>query len=178
MERTKLLTLAVIGLLLLNLLTVGFLVLKPNRPPHPDHPPGPPDTEGPAAIIIDRLHFDQVQQQSYRQLVAQHQKQTRLLNDQMAQLYRAYYGLLTTTQPDSTQTMTLSQQIADNQRAQAQLNFDHFKQIKALCHADQQADFANLVSDLARLFGRHQRPPRSGADGQPEGPPGNLPPHP
>ncbi len=180
MERTKLLTIAVIGLLLLNLLTVGFLVVRPmpNRPPHPDHPPGQSDTEGPETIIIERLHFDPTQQKQYHQLVIRHRSQARDLNGQMVQLYKSYYGLLASDQPDSVRANALSKQIATNQGAQAELNFDHFKQISALCRPDQQADFHRLVSDLSSLFDHSQHPPRPNAEGPPESAPENLPSHP
>lgn len=181
MERTKLLTIAVIGLLLLNLLTIGYLVFRPVTGPRPERnrPPGEPE---PATIIIERLHFDAGQQQRYQQLIARHRQQTRLLGEQSAQLYRAYYGLLTEAQPDTVQTNAFSQQIARNQRAQAQLNFAHFNDIKQLCRGSQLADFRELVGDLSRLFGRQPRVPRPDRNGppgdRPEGAPDNLPPHP
>ncbi|GAB3944846.1 hypothetical protein GCM10028805_12940 [Spirosoma harenae] len=182
MERTKLLTFAVIGLLLLNLLTIGFLVLKPDQSSHYGPPGTPPRPDGPVNIIIERLHFDQDQQKAYKELIDQHQSQMRELNEQMAQLHRDYYRLLASDKPDSAQANALSRQIADNQKAQAEVNFRHFEQIKALCHPDQQAAFKQLVGDLARLFGRHQHPPHAGVDGPPEGhrdgPPQNFPPHP
>lgn len=178
MERTKLLTLAIIGLLLLNFLTIGFLVVKSGHIVHPGHPPGPPGAEEPATVIIRRLHFDEVQQTTYHQLVHEHQNQTRTLRDQSAQLFRDYYGLLESDAPDSAKANALSQQIAMNQRKMAQLNFTHFQQIKALCRPDQQTDFKQLVSDLAKLFGQQQRPPRPGGNMPPEGLPGNLPPRP
>jgi Spy/CpxP family protein refolding chaperone len=178
MERTKLLTLASIGLLLLNLLTIGFLVLKPGQAVRPGHPPGPPGAEGPIAVIIERLQLDATQQAQYQQLVREHQHQARVLHEQSAQLFRDYYGLLESNHPDSAQATTLSQQIATNQQNMAQLNFTHFSQIKALCRPDQLANFNRLVSDLAKLFGQQPRPPRFDGDGPPEGPPGNLPPRP
>ncbi|MCX6214484.1 periplasmic heavy metal sensor [Spirosoma sp.] len=176
MERTKLLTFAVVGLLLLNLLTVGFLFFKPEQ-----GPPGRPGAEGPAAVIIERLHLDASQQVRYRQLVKEHQEHTHTLNQKTAQLYRTYYGLLETPTYDARRANSLSQQIADNQRSIAQLNFDHFTQIKSLCRPDQQEDFNRLVSDLARLFGRQQRPlgqGRPGMGGPPPGAPEDLAPRP
>ncbi|QHV97093.1 periplasmic heavy metal sensor [Spirosoma endbachense] len=178
MERTKLLTFAVIGLLLLNLLTIGFVWLKPDQSSSLSQGP-PPEGDGPARLIIERLHFDTQQQQQYRQLVQEHQRQTRVLNQESVQLFRAYYGLLASTQPDSARANTLSHQIADNQRSIAELNFAHFQQIKALCQPDQQPYFTKLVDDLAHLFGRRQRPPRPNGEGppegRPEGPPENFP---
>ncbi|MBN8823127.1 MULTISPECIES: periplasmic heavy metal sensor [unclassified Spirosoma] len=183
MERTKLLTFSVIALLLLNLLTIGFVVIKSGQFSQSEQPRGPfPRREEPARIIIERLHFDEAQQKQYREMIRQHQQQTQQLNDKSVQLFQAYYDLLTTPQPDSAKQQALSQQIADNQRHLAELNFAHFKQIKALCRPDQQADFIQLVDELARLFGRQQRPPRGPGHeppgGRPDEPPKNFPPRP
>ncbi len=171
MERTKLLTITVIGLLVLNLLTIGVLVFRTNQRP------APPGGEEPARVIIDRLHLDTVQQQQYRQLITQHQQQTRQLSEQAKELYRTYYGLLEATPVDSVRANALSQEIAANQRTSAQVNFAHFQQIKALCRPEQQADFVRLVAELSRLFGRSQRPDRGGPpNGPPPGSPNGPPP--
>jgi len=153
MERTKLLTIALVGLLVLNLVTIGFLIRQSGPPPGPGAP-----GEGPARLIIDRLRLDAGQQQQYRRLIDAHRRQTRVLADESAQLYRRYYGLLAADQPDTSQASSLSQQIAANQRAVAQLNYAHFRDIKALCRPDQRADFAQLVDELGQLFARPQRP--------------------
>lgn len=189
MERTKLLTLVVIGLFLLNLFTLGFVLFKPTSASLMVNQQGPPEGEGPARLIMQRLHFDERQKQQYQTLIDEHQKQTRLLNEKTARLYRDYYGLLATTPPDSVQAKALSQQIADNQRAIAELNFAHFQGLKALCRPDQQVYFTQLVDELARLFGRRQHPPRRGEgppeggmdgppEGRPDGPPKNFGPRP
>ncbi|MEZ0485140.1 periplasmic heavy metal sensor [Fibrella aquatica] len=185
MERTKLLTIAVIGLLLLNLITIGFLVFRPGilrRDGLGDSRPG----EGPSRIIIERLQFDAGQQEQYRHLIRAHQQQTRVLTQQSILLHQAYYSLLDAEKPDSEQATSLSRQIGQNQQAQAQLNFSHFDDIKALCRPEQQANFRKLVSELSQLFGKQQRPHHPPHDGPPEGPPNhdlgnvpkNLPAHP
>ena len=175
MERTKLLTVAVVGLLLLNLATVAFSWLHPNRPPHPERHSNPPPVGGPAMLIIERLHFDEQQQRQYLLLVDRHQQQMKVLNEQSAHLYGDYYDLLKAAQPDSIQASKLSEQIATNQQAIARINLAHFSQIKALCRTDQQAHFNRLVDDLAKLFNHQARP----GDSQPlEGPPQNFAPHP
>jgi periplasmic protein CpxP/Spy len=165
MERTKLLTIAVVGLLILNLLTIGFLILNTNRARWPE-PPEQNRGGGPARIIIERLRLNEQQQQAFEKLRDGHHKQSDKLSKQAVELYRAYYELLTAEQPDTVQANELSRQIAQNQLAVAKLNFDHFAEIKALCRSDQQADFTRLVGDLNRLFGRQPRPRPEG-----EGPP-------
>jgi Spy/CpxP family protein refolding chaperone len=158
MERTKLLTFAVVGLLVLNLATLGFIWLKPDRPPRPEQPGGRPPVDGPARLVIERLHFDEQQQRQYLQLVAQHQQQIRTLNGQLIRLYTSYYDLLKAAQIDTIQANTLSQQIAANQQTIAKVNLAHFGQLKALCRTDQRGDFNRMVDDLAELFGRLVRP--------------------
>ncbi|GAB4001174.1 hypothetical protein GCM10028807_56700 [Spirosoma daeguense] len=181
MERTKLLTISVVGLLILNLLTIGFLVFKSGRQPEfTDHQHPPMD--GPFRIIVERLHFDEEQQRQYREMGNQHHRQTEQLNEESVQLFQTYYKLLAQPQPDSAKSSVLVRQIADVQRRIAELNFAHFQEIKSLCRPDQQADFTKLVDDLARLFGRPQRRHGPGNGGPPEGRPDrpseNFPPHP
>ena len=165
MERTKLLTLAVIGLLLLNLFTIGYVALRSGPPPHPDQPPG---SGGPAALIIERLHLDARQQARYAELRDQHQQSLRSLNDEAVRLYGSYYGLLEADSLDPVRATALSQQLAQNQQAVAGVNLTHFQQLKALCRPNQQADFRRLVGDLAQLFGRPPRPNRRDTNGPAE----------
>ncbi|GAB3687661.1 hypothetical protein GCM10027592_01510 [Spirosoma flavus] len=182
MERTKLLTIAVVGLLILNLLTIGYLVLNSGRQSlstNNQHPPM--GGGGPFRIIVERLHFDEEQRRQYKELADRHHEQTEKLNDESVQLFQTYYKLLAAPQSDSSNTNVLLRQIADVQRRIAELNFSHFQEIKALCRPDQQADYSKLVDDLARLFGKLQRrqgPNGGPPEGHPDGPRENFPPHP
>lgn len=157
-------TIAVAGLLILNLFTIGFLVLKAGAFQRPE-PPGQ-NRGGPARLIMERLGFDEKQREAYTNLVDAHRDQTERLSAQSVALHRSYYELLLSKEPDTTRENALSQQIARHQQAVARLNFDHFAQIKALCRPDQQANFTRLVGDLSKLFGRQPRPQRQG-EGRP-----------
>lgn len=177
MERTKLLTLIIIGLLILNLFTISVVWFKSSSAQLLDHPDlPPPGREEPSTLIIRRLHFNEQQQRQYRELVAEHQDRTQQLNNQAAQLYRTYYGLLASPSVDTVRANSINQEIAHNQQVTAQLNFSHFQQIKALCRPDQQGYFTNLVDELAHLFGRRQHTPHQPPGGppgpHPDGPPG------
>lgn len=77
MEKTKLLTITVIGLLLVNLATLSFLFLsgpKPGKLPHKGRPE-------PREIIIEKLHFDAKQQQEYDKLIQWHRDEIEYLDD-------------------------------------------------------------------------------------------------
>ena len=167
MERTKLLTIAIVGLLLLNLATISFLLVRPGNPGGNRRPRG----EGPSTIIIERLQFDTQQQQRYQQLIKAHQQQTRQLTHQSVALHREYYELLEKDTPDTARATALSRQIARNQQVQVELNFTHFRAIKALCRPNQQPAFKALASELSQLFGRQQHPSGPDSSNPPEYPP-------
>ncbi len=157
MNRTKLLTIAVLGLLLINISTLCVLILhKPHRPPMGEVsiPPG----EGPKRIIIERLHFDDAQQQQYQLLIDGHRKKMRELNDATRKLHDSLFTLLKDASIDQSKADTLMQQIAANQKQTDQLNFDHFQKIKSICKPEQLNDFNELVDELGALFAPKGKP--------------------
>lgn len=169
MNQTRLLTWAVVGLLLLNLGTLGYLALRP-RGLHPPGLPGGPPPDGPAALIIDRLQFDEAQQAQYRTLVDRHRQASARLAELSTELHQRYYKLLSRAQPDTAAAQSLSRQIAANQQAIAELNFAHFAQIRALCRPEQLPAFTRLLDDLTHLF-RNAPGAKPGPPGRGEGPP-------
>jgi Spy/CpxP family protein refolding chaperone len=149
MSRTKLLTVAIIALLLLNFGTLAFMFLhKPGRQG------GPPDGagEGPKYIIMARLHFNQTQQQQYSDMVEEHRSKSRELRGKSRQLHDELYELLKAETVDETRKNELINQIAGNQKEIENLNIDHFGQIKSLCKGVQVDQFNQLVDDLGHLF--------------------------
>ncbi|MCE3280658.1 MAG: hypothetical protein K0S44_2849 [Bacteroidetes bacterium] len=156
MNRTKLLTIVIIGLLILNLGILCILFLNKG---HNDHPTGmPPRGEGPKKIIIEKLHFDPSQVSSYELLIDVHKKRTRELNDTSKILHKELYTLLNTAHPDTSKANELIRSIADKQMEVDHLNFNHFSDIKNLCKPEQIEYFNSLTEDLAELFG-HKGPP-------------------
>jgi len=153
MNRTKLLTIAVIGLLLINLGTLGvFIMRKPPRPPY-GVMPLPPQEGGPKELIIDRLHFDAGQQKQYELIIEEHKNKTNELHYASRELHNQLYSLLKKEAIDKMKVGALIQQIADNQKAVDNLNFDHFQKIISICKSDQLDNFYELADELAELFG-------------------------
>ncbi|MBA2613841.1 MAG: periplasmic heavy metal sensor [Bacteroidetes bacterium] len=156
MNKTKLLSIAVIGLLLINLATLGLMFFKQGRP-HPEHGPR---GEGPKKIIIERLNFDAAQQEKYEVIIKEHRSKMQELNKNSRGLHDELYSLLTSANIDKVKSDSLIQTIADNQKALDNLNFDHFQKIKAICTDKQLENFNGLARDLAQLFGPHGGPPK------------------
>ncbi len=157
MERSKLLSIAVIGLLLLNFGILGFMFIhKENH-----HFPGgrPPGGDEPKRIIIERLHFDVGQQQQYEALISIHRKHTHELNDASHQMHEELFALLAIDSSQTQNAEVIILKIAENQKEIDHLNYDHFSDIKKLCKPDQIKDFDNLARELAEIFAPKGPPP-------------------
>lgn len=153
MNKTKLLLIAVIALLLLNIGTLSFILL--HKRPMPD---GMRNGEGPKQIIIERLHFDGQQQTQYSAIVEEHRSKSRELNDLSRNLHNQLYAFLSEKDIEKTKADSLITRIAENQKAIDNLNLDHFQKIKRICKDNQLQFFDNLVKDLGHLFAPHHPP--------------------
>ena len=153
MTKTKLLTVAVITLLLLNIATLAFMFMR--KPPIHD---GMRNGEGPKQLIIERLHFNEEQQKQYDIIVEDHRAKSKALNKTSREMHNELYALLKEKSIDTQKADGLITLIAENQKAIDNLNLNHFQQIKSICNSNQINDFNNLVDDLTRLFSPH--PPK------------------
>jgi periplasmic protein CpxP/Spy len=156
MNRTKLLTIAVIGLFLLNLGMLGFLFFsKPIEPLQTEHKS---KGEGPKKVIIERLHFDVSQQKQYQLLINAHKNNTEKLHNASKKMHDELFSTLKTEPVNELKADSIIQALSDNQKAIEELNFDHFKSIKGLCKSEQVKDFNILVDELGHLFAPKGRP--------------------
>lgn len=156
MEKSKLITISIFGLLALNLATLGFLLLsgpKGHRPsPHGDH-------QKPKEIIIDQLHFDAAQQKEYSKIIEWHQKTIRELDHNIRQSKNDLYALLKDAQVNGKTKDSLISVLNGYQKEIEKTHFKHFEDIRKLCHPDQIEDFNALTDELSRIFAPN-RPPR------------------
>jgi hypothetical protein len=158
MERSKLSRYLIIGLVLINISMMVFMIVRPGKPRGPHD--GPPRGEGPKQIIIERLHLDARQQEKYSALVEEHRAKLFALNDSSKAMHDHLYNYLKTEPVDEMHVDSVIAMIADNQYQLEYLNFNHFKDIKAICRADQQDEFKELVNDLGILFSPKGPPKR------------------
>ena len=158
MEKTKLLTITVIGLLVLNLATLGFLFIsgqKGHKPPHDR-------TEGrqmPREIIINRLHFDVNQQKDYDKIIQWHKGEIKRLDSEIREAKIGLYSQLKESQLDLKVKDSLIAVINTNQKQIETTHFKHFEEVKKLCNKDQLEDFNELTEELSKLFSPN-KPPR------------------
>ena len=162
MERTKLLTITIIGLLLLNFATLGFLFMSgPRGHKRPnERPEGRPD---PREIIIERLHFDVKQEKEYAELIKWHRGEIKKLDSIIRQTKNELYLQLNQTEVNLKTKDSLITLLNSYQKQVEETHFKHFEYIKNLCHKDQMEDFNELTEDLSRIFVPN-KPPRQNHD--------------
>jgi periplasmic protein CpxP/Spy len=150
MDKTKLLTVAVIALLLLNFGVLGFLFLSKEKQNRPENRPRPRE------VVIEKLGFNAKQIADYEKLIQIHRQGINAIDDSIRDTKNKMYELLnseTTTKKDS-----LISKIASYQTQIETLNFNHFLDIKKLCTKEQAAKFKDLTVELTRIFSKKQKP--------------------
>lgn len=158
MKKTKLLTITIIGLLLLNFATIAFLLLSgPRGHKRPnERPEGRPD---PKEIIIERLHFDVNQQKEYDKIVQWHKGEIKKLDSNIRQTKNELYSQLNKTEVNVKTKDSMITILNSYQKQVEETHFKHFEDIKKLCHQDQLDNFNELTEDLSRIFAPN-KPPR------------------
>jgi protein CpxP len=159
MEKTKLLTISVIGLLLLNFATLGFLFLNGPKGHRPPMGGTHQEREKPREIIIEKLHFDANQQKEYDKIIQWHHGEIEKLDKNIRQTKNELYSQLMQPEVDIKTKDSLITLLNSYQKQIEQTHFKHFEDIKKLCHKDQMDDFNELTEELARIFAPKPRGP-------------------
>jgi hypothetical protein len=147
MNKNKFLTIVSVGLLLINLLLVGFILNKEFG--HSKH-------EGPRNLIIEKLKLDQDQVKNYDIMIANHRKNIGDAESRMFDLKKQLYSKLYTN-GDIENRDSLLNELGKVQMKIEQINYSHFNELRKLCHPDQQALFQNLTNELTELFSKGPR---------------------
>lgn len=146
-------------LLLMNVAILLFLVIgKPPMPEHRPHGMNGPHHEGPKRLIIEKLHFDDEQKQAYEKLIHAHRAQIDSLDHEVRFCKNELYSLLKQEPIDTAAQKKLVSKLGELQLQIEQTHFDHFRDIKKLCHPDQMDDFDDLTTKLAALFSHPPKP--------------------
>jgi protein CpxP len=153
MEKTRLLTIAVFALLLLNLGTLGFLILAkpPGRMPH-----GP--MREPKYQIIEKLQLDKAQQEKYENLIVWHKTTISGIEDNIRMTKNRLYLQLLKDNVDTKTKDSLIDVLASYQKQIEQTHFTHFQDIKKICKPDQLNNYYDLTEELSRIFSKPPHP--------------------
>lgn len=153
MDKIKLLTFAVIGLLMLNLTLLSLLFINSPKGNERNH-------KRPQEIIVEKLHFDKKQQEQYEQIIHWHRERITDLEGQIRETKQELYTLLQKEAVDETEKNNLIATLANHQKEIEATHFKHFEDIKKICRKDQMQDYNELTSELSKIFSQKQRPSR------------------
>lgn len=168
---------------ILVILNIALLInswRKPGMMHPPPHPPRHAEGGGPAKMIIEELKLNTDQINQFEKLKESHRASVRELNDKGREIRHAYFELLKNDEVDQKQVDELSNAISANQKEIEKVTFDHFKEVRKICNADQKKRFDEIIGDILRHMAGGNRgpmpPPHPHDNEGPPSPPGDGPP--
>lgn len=166
MEKDRFLILVIIILFVLNLFTLGYVIMgREGHPPPPDMEMVGPKDRGPGdmdpnrknpgrpdEVIINRLKLNKDQVLQFENLKNEHRKQTEELQFASKKLHDDYFGLLKSESPDTVKASQILNELGKNQQQLDKVTFEHFANIKNICDKDQKQLFNTFIDEIAGSF--------------------------
>lgn len=149
MNKVKLLYLLIGILTLLNVAVISYLLLQHKRPPHQMG-----KKEDADLFIKERFGFDEAQMKLFTTSKEKHQKTSRTLEEKLHQVSKEYYQIGKNQNKDS-----LLNLVSQYTTQIYQTNSEHFKEVEAICNADQKAALQPFVNSLIDRGGKRERRP-------------------
>ncbi len=138
MTKERLLTVALIVLVLINVITAVLYFGKK----------GIHEPKGPKNLIIEKLSFDDEQSQAYEVLISSHRSEILELERDLIELKESLYPQMN----DIGTSEEILSSISQVQSRIESVHLQHFRQIEAICRDDQKAAFNELTQDIAKMF--------------------------
>jgi hypothetical protein len=143
MKNTKILTLAVVVLLLSNIALVAFMLTAKNK--KGDKRQG---RREPFEMMVKELGMTEEQQKDYKAMKEEHMKNVKPLFDSVKVAKSAFFALT----KDSTATDSIinlhSLRVSEKQSALDKVTFEHFRKVRKLFTADQQPKFDSFMQKM------------------------------
>lgn len=151
MKKTNFLKLTLIGLLLLNLSTLSFIFFKYNKSDE-NRKSNKPDQ-----LIINKLEFNNKQENSYKILIQKHRQQINIIQETILNYKNNLYTKLKNNSSSKTQIDSLITKINEQQKNIELINYNHFLDIKGICSQKQIPAYNELVNELTLIFSNQPR---------------------
>jgi polyhydroxyalkanoate synthesis regulator phasin len=181
MMKNRLLGIVLILLVLANMVTLGifwYYKIHNAQPPANQHG----GRSAASAFIIKEVGLNAEQQKAYQELIRQHQEKVKALNEQLHFAKDSFFDMLSDSTVSATNINAASATIGKLEAEIDLLTFEHFKQLRKLCNADQKVKLDNSIKQVLRMMappggGRPQGPPPPRGEGR-NGPQSDMPPPP
>lgn len=143
-SNTKILTIAVVLLLLTNIALVVFMMKGKNR--HSGKSRG--SRSEPFEMMVKELNMTEQQQKDYKQLKEEHLKNIKPWFDSVRSAKKDYYALIKDSAISDSIVMVYNQRISERQSAADRLTFAHFKRVRNLFSVEQQPRFDEFIQKM------------------------------
>ena len=145
-NNTKFLIAVIVGLLISNILLVGFLINKSNN--HPVR-------KEPKTLIISRLKLNDHQIELYENLIKNHRNAINPTRNKIQKNKKLLYKGLNNNEKINDSIFSI---IKDLNNKIELINYNHFIDIRNICDDSQLKLFNEVSKDLHRIFSK--KPPR------------------
>lgn len=148
MDKLKFYQITALGMLLLNLVLLGFIVLA-----------GPPQQDRPGRAL-ESLQLDDAQHDRFRQLAEAHQQQMRQTNEEQRRLLNTYFeGLIN---PDAVQKVKLPEEVLRLEEQKITGTYRHLLEVKGILRPEQVKGYPDFVRSAMRriLLQKNPSPPK------------------
>jgi CRISPR/Cas system CSM-associated protein Csm4 (group 5 of RAMP superfamily) len=150
MKALKVYKTLVVGLVLLNCITLFFLVMRPQ------HPPKPPDSKD----MAKELGLTGTDAKEVKKIQKLHHQEMRTLMDKNRMLHQQLHVHFVTNSNDSIKTTQLIERIVQNHEKVEWLVFNYFNEVASHCNGKQRLElnkrYEQLVNQMAHPP-RHKR---------------------
>lgn len=147
MLNNRMLTIAVVVLLLLNAGTLGYLLLGPAAGPR-----------GPVHRMVEKeLHLTQAQVETYTKMHQSHHKAMDSLNRQYAQTLERYFAQIGQSAVNTQVADSIEASLSAITTRKARITLDHFVAFKAILTPEQATKFLALLPEVMHVM-QPQRP--------------------
>lgn len=140
MKQQKFTTWVIVGLILLNTLTLAYLFFGKKHPINRE------------SLVSKRLDFDKSQKEQYHRLVLAHQKAIGEKEEGTIQLRQQLYTLLATSPLDTIKADSIFHCLKSHQDSIERVHFAHFQAIGNLCNNKQRTDYQRFIKEAAKIF--------------------------
>ena len=152
---TKILTIAVILLLLVNIAMLIFMLNRGKRPHDDKNPRG--KGNDPFEMLAKELNMTDEQRSTHLKLRDEYFNSVRPLFDSVRTAKEEFFGLIKETNVNERLVDSFANRIAERQFAADKLTFEHFRRVRALYNPDQQKKYDELVIKMIQRSGNKRR---------------------
>jgi hypothetical protein len=141
MKTNTFLKMAVLIMVLINVVLIGFMVARPKMPPRGK----PVDLKN---IISEKLNLDEEQQETYFELAKNHGELMAEIEQKQKPLIRDYFSFLKSEDQNFSTQDSLLTEINILESEKLIMTYNHFEQLKEICNPSQQVLFEEIIGDL------------------------------